>query len=208
APKRRGRPPKAKVEAAAPKRRGRPPKQQAATNGKRISVSPATARAERAATRAKEVLKGERQKLAAAKERNVEARTKWRATRSATDKAAVKRARVTIKRITSQVAKARDKARTATTRAIELQSADRLSERIRTIEAGLERANAVAATLIDARVQRATETYARNKRAQVERVEARKAKKRAVAAEKAIAELRSGKPRKRKRRARTSKSDS
>ena len=74
---------------------------------------------------------------------------------------------------------------------------------MRSIEVKLEQANAAAQARIDARVERATATFAKRKRAEVVRIEARKANKRARLADQAIADLKSGKKKRRKRQAST-----
>ena len=163
-------------------------------------MSAAAIRAEQAAERAVATLKTERQALAAAKEANVAARNKARKTLSKTDKAAAQRVRENIKRITARVVKARDKARAAKSRVVELKSRDRVDARVRSIKASLDRAGAAAETRIAARLEKAIATFTRRKRAEIVKAEARKTKKRVLAAEQAIADLRSGKKKRRKRR--------
>ena len=185
----------AESEPAAPKkRRGRPPKvataEKAATagataekapetpevDGRRIPVSPATARAERAAQRAEDIVRAERATLAAARKAAEEARGKAKQSGTKGDATAAKKARLKVDRTVVRLAKARDSVRSAKARVAELKANDRLKARLAHIEYRLNAQREESAERIDKKLGKAVEDFTKVERAKLERVERRKAK--------------------------------
>ena len=186
----------AESEPAAPKkRRGRPPKvataEKAATaeataekaapetpevDGRRIPVSPATARAERAANRAEDIVRAERATLAAARKAAEDARGKAKQSGTKGDATAAKKARLKVDRTVVRLAKARDSVRSAKARVAELKANDRLKARLAHIEYRLNAQREESAERIDRKLGKAVEDFTKVERAKLERVERRKAK--------------------------------
>ena len=181
--KRVGRPPKAKADGA--KRPvGRPRKSAPSdTDGRRIPVSVVTTRAQTAADRAGAALHKERQALAQAIDASDSARTKARSSGERRDKTAAKRARQKVQRITAKVTQHRSVAREAKAKVVELKAQDLLTARLKNIDARLRRAEELASTRIEAKVNRQTDKFRTATLNKLAKVEAKKAKVRSRKAE-------------------------
>ena len=175
--KRRGRPPKvATAEKAAAAETATAEKSASEVDGRRIPVSPATARAERAAQRAEDIVRTERATLAAARKAAEEARGKAKQSGTKGDATAAKKARLKVDRTVVRLAKARDSVRSAKARVTELKANDRLKARLAHIEYRLQTQREESAERIDRKLGKAVEDFTKVERAKLERVERRKAK--------------------------------
>ena len=145
-------------------------------DGRRIPVSPATARAERAANRAEDIVRAERATLAAARKAAEEARGKAKQSGTKGDATAAKKARLKVDRTVVRLAKARDSVRSAKARVAELKANDRLKARLAHIEYRLQTQREESAERIDKKLGKAVEDFTKVERAKLERVERRKAK--------------------------------
>ena len=175
--KRRGRPPKvATAEKAAAAETATAEKSASEVDGRRIPVSPATARAERAAQRAEDIVRAERATLAAARKAAEEARGKAKQSGTKGDATAAKKARLKVDRTVVRLAKARDSVRSAKARVTELKANDRLKARLAHIEYRLQTQREESAERIDRKLGKAVEDFTKVERAKLERVERRKAK--------------------------------
>ena len=175
--KRRGRPPKvATAEKAAAAETATAEKSASEVDGRRIPVSPATARAERAAQRAEDIVRTERATLAAARKAAEQARGKAKQSGTKGDATAAKKARLKVDRTVVRLAKARDSVRSAKARVTELKANDRLKARLAHIEYRLQTQREESAERIDRKLGKAVEDFTKVERAKLERVERRKAK--------------------------------
>ena len=204
APKKRlGRPPKSAAKAAAttkatttkaakaaPKGRGgRPPKAPPAVDGRRIPVSPQTARAESAAERAGVLAKDALQALREARDAAAKAREKAKASGAAGDKTALKKVRAKVARTVKKVGELRRAWHEAKVRVAELKADDRYKARVNHVEVRLRQADLAASARIDSRLERAVRKFRDDKEAELHKAEGRKARARKQQAEKSLAAL-------------------
>lgn len=181
--KRRGRPPKsaaakATPEPATPEQASEQASEKAApeVDGRRIPVSPATARAEGALQRAEGILKTERANLAEARKAASATQDRARQSGARGDQTAANKARLKVDRTSVRVAKARDSVRAATARVAELKAGDRLKARLAHIEYRLKMHREEATGRIETKLGKAVDNFVKVERAKLERVERRKAK--------------------------------
>ena len=172
--KRRGRPPKAAAEKATPEQATEQATPE--VDGRRIPVSPATARAEGAAQRAEGILKTERANLADARKAASAAQDRARQSGARGDQTAANKARLKVDRTVVRVAKARDSVRAATARVAQLKAGDRLKARLAHIEYRLKMHREEAVGRIEKKLGKAVENFVKVERVKLERVERRKAK--------------------------------
>lgn len=174
--KRRGRPPKSATPAASTEQAAPEAAEVPEVDGRRIPVSPATARAERAAKRTEDILRAERATLASARKAADEARNRAKQSGARADATAAKKARLKVDRTVVRIAKARDKNKSATARVAELKANDRLKARLAHIEYRLKNHQEEAAERVETKLGKAVGNFTKVERAKLERIESRKAK--------------------------------